>query len=94
MNKTSILLLAITAMALSASAQNRGRLPLTSMTTDTITAPIRSGSADIIGQGRMNKGLVINSLDAISGQAAGVAVTTGENRMAMINSIRVRGTTS
>lgn len=94
MNKTSILLLAITAMALSASAQNSGRLPLTSMTTDTISAPIRSGSADIIGQGRMNKGLVINSLDAISGQAAGVAVTTGENRMAMINSIRVRGTTS
>lgn len=94
MNKTSILLLAITAMALSTSAQNSSRLSLTSMTTDTISAPIRSGSADIIGQGRMNKGLVINSLDAISGQAAGVAVTTGENRMAMINSIRVRGTTS
>lgn len=94
MNKTSILLLAMTAMALPTSAQNSSRLSLTSMTTDTITAPIRSGSADIIGQGRMNKGLVINSLDAISGQAAGVAVTTGENRMAMINSIRVRGTTS
>ena len=84
----------MTAMALPTSAQNSSRLSLTSMTTDTITAPIRSGSADIIGQGRMNKGLVINSLDAISGQAAGVAVTTGENRMAMINSIRVRGTTS
>lgn len=59
---------------------------------DTISAA--TGSADVIGESRMNKGLVISSLDAISGQAAGVTVTTGENRMAMINSVRVRGTTS
>lgn len=49
---------------------------------------------DVIDQSRMNKGLNINPLDAINGKAAGVTVTTGENRMAMINSVRVRGTTS
>ena len=36
-----------------------------------------------------------NALDVLSGQAAGVNVTSnGLDRMAMLNSVRVRGTTS
>ena len=54
----------------------------------------KQGSADIVTEDRMNKGLVINSLNALSGQAAGVNVTSGENRMAQLSSVRVRGTTS
>ena len=42
-----------------------------------------------------NKGAANNALDALSGQAAGVNVTSnGLDRMAMLNSVRVRGTTS
>ncbi len=53
------------------------------------------GSIDIVGEGRMNKGLVLNSLDALSGQAAGVNISSSAaNRMAMLSSVRVRGTTS
>lgn len=41
------------------------------------------------------KGAVNNALDVLSGQAAGVNVTSnGLDRMAMLNSVRVRGTTS
>jgi len=43
----------------------------------------------------MNKGLMTNSLQALTGQAAGVNVQSGgSDRMAMLNSVRVRGTTS
>ena len=91
MNKNAIITLALAAMPLCASAQHIKYAPATSVLTDTIAG--RNGSVDIIGEDRMNKGLVINSLDAIAGQSAGV-VTTGDNRMAMINSVRVRGTTS
>ena len=56
---------------------------------------IGTGSVDKVTEERMNKGLVTNPLNALSGQAAGVNVSTsGENRMAMLNSVRVRGTTS
>ncbi|HEY9551501.1 MAG TPA: SusC/RagA family TonB-linked outer membrane protein, partial [Prevotella sp.] len=56
---------------------------------------LRTGSADKITESRMNKGLVINSLDALSGQAAGVNIAkSGAERMAMLSSVRVRGTTS
>ena len=42
-----------------------------------------------------SKGAVNNALDILSGQAAGVNVTSnGLDRMAMLNSVRVRGTTS
>lgn len=59
--------------------------------TDSLT---RNGSALIVTERQMNKGLVNSSLDALSGQAAGVTVTSGENRMAILSSVRVRGTTS
>ena len=53
-----------------------------------------SGAIDKVTEERMNKGLVISSLDALSGQAAGVTVTTGGNQEAMVSAVRVRGTTS
>ena len=58
-------------------------------------AEILSGSTDKVTRDRMNKGLVNNPIEALSGQAAGVSVTSvGSNPMAMLNSVRVRGTTS
>jgi TonB-linked SusC/RagA family outer membrane protein len=54
----------------------------------------RNGSVDVVTEDRMNKGLVTNSLSALSGQSAGVNITSGENRMAQLSSVRVRGTTS
>ena len=57
-------------------------------------AHFSGGSADKVTQERMNKGLVTNSLSALSGQAAGVQVSNGANRMAVLSSVRVRGTTS
>ena len=53
-----------------------------------------AGTADIITEKQMNKGLVTSSLNALSGQVAGVSISSGENRMAQLNSVRVRGTTS
>ena len=53
-----------------------------------------TGAVDKVTQERMNKGMVISSLDALSGQAAGVQVTSGGNQEAMVSAVRVRGTTS
>ena len=53
-----------------------------------------AGAVDQVGVERMNKGLVISSLDALNGQAAGVQVQTGGNQEAMVSAVRVRGTTS
>lgn len=53
------------------------------------------GSVDIVGGKRLNKGLVITPIDALSGQAAGVNVASaGAERLAALSSVRVRGTTS
>ena len=54
-----------------------------------------NGLAEHIRHEEIRKGLVNNALEALSGQTAGVNVTTnGTDRMAMLNSVRVRGTTS
>ena len=53
-----------------------------------------AGAVDMVTQDRMNKGLVTSSLDALSGQAAGVQITSGGNQEAMVSAVRVRGTTS
>ncbi len=46
-------------------------------------------------QPHIDKGVLKNALDALNGQSAGVNVTSnGLDRMAMLNSVRVRGTTS
>lgn len=64
------------------------------MISDTLANQL-TGGTDRIGEARMNKGLVNNSLDALSGQAAGVNIaSSGSDRMAMLSSVRVRGTTS
>jgi TonB-linked SusC/RagA family outer membrane protein len=56
---------------------------------------LQGGSVDVIDQKRMRKGLVTSSLDALSGQAAGVNVSSGgTDRTAMLSAVRVRGTTS
>ena len=52
-------------------------------------------SSDHIWPENIKKGPLNNALDVLSGQAAGVNVTTnGADRLAVLNSIRVRGTTS
>lgn len=52
-------------------------------------------SIEKIKQKDIKKGLLNNALEALSGQSAGVNVTTnGTDRLAMLNSVRVRGTTS
>lgn len=54
-----------------------------------------SGSVSIVEPELLKKGVLNNALDALSGQTAGVNVTTnGLDRIAMLNSVRVRGTTS
>lgn len=54
-----------------------------------------SGSVSIVEPEILKKGVLNNALDALSGQTAGVNVTTnGLDRIAMLNSVRVRGTTS
>lgn len=79
------------AFALNSQAQSTNL----STRSDTIRSLITTGSADKVTEDRMNHGLVINSLDALSGQAAGVNVSSGGgDRMAMLSSVRVRGTTS
>ena len=54
-----------------------------------------TGSVSIVEPELLKKGVVNNALDALSGKTAGVNVTTnGLDRIAMLNSVRVRGTTS
>lgn len=59
---------------------------------DTLRTSVSSG---VVEPQLLKKGVVNNALDVLSGKTAGVNVTTnGLNRMAMLNSVRVRGTTS
>ncbi|MCR4604231.1 MAG: SusC/RagA family TonB-linked outer membrane protein [Prevotella sp.] len=58
------------------------------------TQNMQAGAIDQVTEERMNKGLMISSLDALSGQSAGVQVTSGGNQAAMVSAVRVRGTTS
>lgn len=54
-----------------------------------------SGSVSVVEPELLKKGVLHNALDALSGQTAGVNVTTnGLDRIAMLNAVRVRGTTS
>ena len=89
MNKKAILLLI---GCVAATAYGQGHMK--SATSDTISAS-STVKVDKVTRDRMNKGLVTNPLEALSGQAAGVSVTNVRaNPMAMLNSVRVRGTTS
>lgn len=52
-------------------------------------------SSEHIRPENIKKGAMNNAMEVLSGQSAGVNVTTnGTDRLAMLNSIRVRGTTS
>ncbi len=95
MKKTIItsFLLALLALPQTALAQN-SQQKYNDDDTLAMAANFRGGSTDKVTQERMNKGLVTNSLSALSGQAAGVQVSNGANRLAMLSSVRVRGTTS
>ncbi|MBQ6286717.1 MAG: SusC/RagA family TonB-linked outer membrane protein [Bacteroidales bacterium] len=53
-----------------------------------------SSGSHTVTRDRMNKGLVTGGLDALNGQSAGVVITSGANRAAMLDAVRVRGTTS
>lgn len=88
MKKKLFTLIAMAALTLTANAQQ---------TNDSIRTAGNhrsTGSTDVVGEGRMKKGLVTSSIDALSGQAAGVTISSGADRMAMLSSVRVRGTTS
>ena len=67
-------------------------VPLTAQTLRDSTSV--TGATSTVTQERMNKGMITNSLDALSGQAAGVQVQSGGNHEAMLSAVRVRGTTS
>ena len=92
-NRTTILLLVITAWGLLAAQPKTDslRMHVGYSSTDTRTV---SGAVEKVTQKRMNKGLVTNSLNALNGQAAGVQIQTGNNGEAMLTAVRVRGTTS
>ena len=69
-------------------------LPTVKIGYSSSTQSTLTGAVDKVTQERMNKGFVTSSLDALSGQAAGVQVTSGGNQEAMVSAVRVRGTTS
>lgn len=89
MNRRLTITLLLSALVGAASAQT----PLTT-NPDSLSGALTTGSIDVVTQDRMNKGLVTNPLSALNGQAAGVNISNGEDRMAQLSAVRVRGTTS
>ncbi len=53
-----------------------------------------SGAVDKIKETDMNKGLIVNPLDAVRGRIAGVNIAPAINGPAVLSSVRIRGTTS
>ena len=93
MRRGTIALLLTLALAKGLAQETTGRIEKDTLRV--LPIELLSGSADKVTRERMNKGLVNNPIEALSGQAAGVSVTSvGSNPMAMLNSVRVRGTTS
>lgn len=87
MGKSTMLVFMLSTVPLGMYAQGNSALRLDSIKND--------GLIHMIEPELLKKGVVNNALDALSGKAAGVNVTTnGLDRMAMLNSVRVRGTTS
>ena len=94
--KKNILLLVTLTLSVSLSAQKvqrdstvNVRIGYSSGNQNTL-----AGAVEKVTGERINKGLVTSSIEALSGQAAGVQVTTGGNQEAMVSAVRVRGTTS
>lgn len=92
----TLLFLSLPASTLLAQSRRHGKRPSKlQIPIDSLTVNGTSlGSVDVVTESHMNKGLVTNPLNALTGQAAGVNITSGENRMAQLSSVRVRGTTS
>ena len=92
----TLLFLCLPASTLVAQTRHHGKRPVKlQIPIDSLTVNGTSlGSVDVVTENHMNKGLVTNPLNALTGQAAGVNITSGENRMAQLSSVRVRGTTS
>ena len=92
----TLLFLCLPAGTLLAQSRHHGKRPSKlQIPIDSLTVNGTSlGSVDVVTESHMNKGLVTNPLNALTGQAAGVNITSGENRMAQLSSVRVRGTTS
>ncbi len=66
--------------------------PVSFVSFDSLTVP---NANKIVESDFTKKGVLNSALDALSGKAAGVNVTSdGSDRIAMLNSVRVRGTTS
>ena len=83
------------ALGMAVPIQTMAQVGTAKAVSDSISGAIITGSVDKVTEERMNKGLVINSIDALTGQAAGVNISAGgADRMAMLSSVRVRGTTS
>ncbi len=80
---------ALLALPVAADAQTH----LSENPTDSLQIP--SLRNETLVQPHIDKGALKNALDVLNGQTAGVNVTSnGLDRMAMLNSVRVRGTTS
>ena len=97
MKRTYGIILLLT-MALTSAAQTEKRdsveLPTVRVGYSKGNQNTLAGAVDQVTEARMNKGLITSSLDALSGQAAGVQVTNDGNQEAMVSAVRVRGTTS
>ena len=97
-SKTLLCSLFLMASVGSVSAQNRHKryqkTPKQPIFQVNDTLPV-IGSMAKLGEKHMNKGLVNSALSAMSGRVVGVNVVAGgQDRMAMLASVRVRGTTS
>lgn len=71
---------------------NRSASPLGTSENYYGDSPTKAGAANTVTRERMNKGMITNSLDALSGQAAGVQVQSGGNHEAMLSAVCVRST--
>lgn len=91
-----LFLLAALVLPMTIVAQTEGRDTIPTVRIGYVSGSINTlaGAVDKVTEDRMNKGLVISSIDALTGQSAGVRVTTGGNQEAMVSAVRVRGTTS
>ena len=94
--KRNLLLLTILLLTLTAKAQTENDSTANAVRIGYSVGSMNTlaGAVDKVTEDRMNKGLVTSSLDALSGQAAGVQITSGGNQEAMVSAVRVRGTTS
>ena len=81
-------------MSMAAQTERRDTVPTVRIGYVSGSLNTLAGAVDQVTEDRMNKGLVISSLDALTGQSAGVIVTSGGNQEAMVSAVRVRGTTS